>query len=91
MFFIGLLTLFFSSFLGALEKDFKKIIALRTLSQIGLCFLTFSLGYLFLRFFHLVSHAIFKSFLFIQVGNYIRIKMGEQDKRLFRNNIFQLK
>jgi len=45
IFFFGLVGVFFSSFLGVLEEDIKKIVALRTLSQISLCFLSFSLGF----------------------------------------------
>lgn len=57
-----------SSVLGVMEVDIKKVVALSTLSQMGLCFLSFSVGFYFLSLFHLLRHAFFKSFLFIQIG-----------------------
>lgn len=68
IFFIGFFSMLFSSIMAFLEKDIKKIVALRTLSQIGLCFLNFSFGFFFLSFFHILSHAFFKRLLFLQVG-----------------------
>lgn len=82
VFLVGLVRVFFSSVVGVLEKDIKKIVALRTLSQISLCFLSFSLGFYFLGFFHLLRHAFFKSFLFIQMGFVIGFFLGQQDLRL---------
>lgn len=36
--------MFFSSILGYIENDIKKLVALSTTSQIGLCFVMFSIG-----------------------------------------------
>lgn len=81
VFLVGLVGVFFSSVVGVLENDIKKIVALRTLSQISLCFLSFSLGFYCLRFFHLLRHAFFKRFLFIQIGFIIGFFLGQQDLR----------
>ena len=78
---VGLITMFFSSFFAVLEKDFKKLVAWRTVSQIGFCFFIFSLGFYFFTFFHLVSHAFFKSLLFLQVGYFIFFSESSQDSR----------
>lgn len=86
IFFIRLIRMFFSSFFGFLEKDLKKLIAWRTLSQISLCFLIFSLNYYFFRFLYLISHAFFKRILFLQVGYIILIKLGEQNLNLYGYN-----
>merc|ERR1719188_2510333 len=43
------------------EIDIKKIIALSTLSQLGVIIITLGLGSPHLSFFHLLSHAYFKS------------------------------
>jgi NADH-quinone oxidoreductase subunit L len=48
---IGGFTISFSSVLAICEKDLKKIVALRTLSQIGFCFLSLGLGFFFFVFF----------------------------------------
>nr|UFQ24452.1 NADH dehydrogenase subunit 5 [Pingus sinensis] len=77
----GLLTLGFASFSALVECDVKKIVALSTLSQMGFCMVTLSLGLTFVSFLHLVSHALFKSCLFMQVGYIIHSSFGQQDGR----------
>lgn len=81
MFVGGLLTIFFSSLSAVVEVDMKKVVALSTLSQIGFAAMTFGSGYYFVRFVHLLSHAIFKSCLFIQVGVFIHRFFRQQDRR----------
>lgn len=83
---IGLFTIFFSSVAALVEEDLKKVVALRTLSQIGFSMLTLGLGVSFISFLHLVRHALFKSCLFIQIGYIIHCSYGQQDGRLYRNN-----
>jgi len=70
LFVIGLFTSLFSSLRGIFEEDLKKVVALRTLSQIGFSFLGLGLGLYFLSFMHLMSHALFKSTLFFAGGFY---------------------
>jgi len=61
--------------------DLKKLIALSTLSHLGFIAIAFSAGLLHLRFFHLLVHALFKSLLFITIGD-IMINMNHsQDIR----------
>lgn len=83
---VGLFTMFFSSVSALLEEDIKKVVALSTLSQIGFSILTLGLGLQFISFIHLVSHALFKRCLFIQVGYIIHCSFGQQDGRSYRNN-----
>jgi len=62
----------FISNLGAnFENDLKKIIALSTLSQLGLMIITLSMGFYELSFFHLLTHALFKSLIFLCAGVFI--------------------
>ena len=82
---IGLFTIFFSSVAALVEEDLKKVVALRTLSQIGFSILTLGLGLYFVSFLHLVRHALFKSCLFIQVGYIIHSSFGQQDGRFYNN------
>nr|YP_003433932.1 NADH dehydrogenase subunit 5 [Syngamus trachea]ACX85180.1 NADH dehydrogenase subunit 5 [Syngamus trachea] len=83
---VGLFTMFFSSIVALVENDLKKVVALSTLSQMGFSMLTLGLGMSFVSFVHLVSHALFKSCLFIQVGYIIHCNFGQQDGRGYGNN-----
>jgi NADH-ubiquinone oxidoreductase chain 5 len=83
---VGIFTMFFSSITALVEEDLKKVVALSTLSQIGFATVTLGLGLYYISFLHLVSHALFKSCLFIQVGYIIHCSFGQQDGRNYRNN-----
>lgn len=79
--FIGLITIFISGLGANLEFDLKKIIALSTLSQLGLIICILGLGRRELAFFHLLIHALFKALLFICAGNFIHLIINSQDIR----------
>jgi len=81
LFVLSLITLFMSSISALYEYDLKKIVALSTLSQLGLILFSLSLGFYELTFFHLLTHAIFKSLLFLCSGNYIHSIGSFQDVR----------
>lgn len=83
IFFVGILTTLFSSLSALIEEDLKKVVALSTLSQIGFSIITFGLGIYFISLLHLLSHALFKSCLFIQVGYLIHCSFGQQDGRFY--------
>ena len=70
---------------ACVELDIKKIVALSTLSQLGVMIISLSLYQKNICFFHLVTHAIFKALLFICVGISIHTIYGSQDFRSFRN------
>nr|QDO71927.1 NADH dehydrogenase subunit 5 [Mytilisepta virgata] len=80
--FMSLLTLIMAGMAGTLESDFKKVIALSTLSQLGVMMFSLSLGFYTLAFFHLVTHATFKALLFLSAGVVIHSNKGCQDLRL---------
>lgn len=86
MLLIGLFTMFFSSVTAIVEEDIKKVVALSTLSQMGFSMVTLGLGLGFISFVHLVSHALFKSCLFMQVGYIIHCRGGQQDGRGYGYN-----
>lgn len=68
--------------LGALyETDLKKIIALSTLSQLGLIMMALRMEIYLLAFFHLLTHALFKASLFLCAGRIIHLYRGRQDIR----------
>nr|ALO77006.1 NADH deshydrogenase subunit 5 [Psilothrix sp. PSI01] len=79
--FVSSLTMFMSGLGANFEFDLKKIIALSTLSQLGLMLSILSLGESKLAFFHLLIHALFKALLFMCAGNVIHNLMNCQDIR----------
>lgn len=64
-----LFTSFYAGINTIFEKDLKKLIALSTLSHLGFIGLSFSLGLIYFSFFHILTHALFKSLLFITIGD----------------------
>nr|QRG30023.1 NADH dehydrogenase subunit 5 [Abscondita terminalis] len=81
MLFISTMTMFMSGLGANFEYDLKKIIALSTLSQLGLMMSILFLGDYKLAFFHLLSHALFKALLFMCAGCMIHNLMNCQDIR----------
>lgn len=79
--FLSLLTIIISGVIANYEIDLKKIIALSTLSQLGLMILILRAGMKFLGYYHLLTHAIFKSLLFLCVGVIIHVMGRNQDIR----------
>nr|UKE80195.1 NADH dehydrogenase subunit 5 [Tegrodera latecincta] len=79
--FISSMTMFMSGLGANFEFDLKKIIALSTLSQLGLMMMILSLGSYKLAFFHLLTHALFKALLFMCAGNVIHSMANCQDIR----------
>ena len=59
----------------------KKLIALSTLSHLGFIAMAFSVGLVYLSFFHLLAHALFKSLLFITMGDVMTNLNHSQDIR----------
>nr|WOG34358.1 NADH dehydrogenase subunit 5 [Hypoaspis sp. 3 JO-2023a] len=85
MMILSIMTMFMSG-LGALfEMDLKKIIALSTLSQLGVMMMILSLGKWELAFFHLCTHAMFKAMLFMCAGMVIHSMNNWQDIRNLSN------
>nr|YP_009742835.1 NADH dehydrogenase subunit 5 [Cryptalaus yamato]QID91199.1 NADH dehydrogenase subunit 5 [Cryptalaus yamato] len=79
--FISMLTMFMAGLGANYEFDLKKIIALSTLSQLGLMMSILALGDYFLAFFHLLTHALFKALLFMCAGCMIHNLGNFQDIR----------
>nr|YP_010222492.1 NADH dehydrogenase subunit 5 [Aethus nigritus]UCC45903.1 NADH dehydrogenase subunit 5 [Aethus nigritus] len=75
------LTMFMAGLGANFEFDLKKIIALSTLSQLGLMMSILFMGYPILSYFHLLSHAFFKALLFLCAGLMIHCIGDSQDIR----------
>lgn len=84
------LTIFIAGLGANFEFDLKKIIALSTLSQLGLIIRILSIGLPFLAFFHLLTHALFKALLFICAGVIIHSIKNFQDIRYIGSLVNQI-
>jgi len=66
--------------LGALiETDLKKLVALSTLSQLGVIVLALVFGGRIICTFHLLAHAFVKAGLFLVVGRILNARFSSQD------------
>nr|YP_009526276.1 NADH dehydrogenase subunit 5 [Neolucanus maximus]AXU40290.1 NADH dehydrogenase subunit 5 [Neolucanus maximus] len=81
MLFTGSLTMFMAGLGASYEFDLKKIIALSTLSQLGLMMSILAMGGYLLSFYHLLTHALFKALLFMCAGAMIHGLGNCQDIR----------
>jgi len=78
---ISLLTLMYAGFCACLERDLKKVVALSTLSHLGIIMFRIRASDRNLAFLHLNYHAYFKSLLFLGVGTLIHATYGSQERR----------
>nr|YP_009544232.1 NADH dehydrogenase subunit 5 [Chiroteuthis picteti]AYO28814.1 NADH dehydrogenase subunit 5 [Chiroteuthis picteti] len=85
MVYISIMTTIMSGVCALYEYDMKKIIALSTLSQLGVMMMSLGLGMPMLALFHLYTHAMFKALLFMCGGNIIHCFSGKQDMRQINN------
>nr|YP_010891537.1 NADH dehydrogenase subunit 5 [Desbruyeresia armata]WJK73073.1 NADH dehydrogenase subunit 5 [Desbruyeresia armata] len=86
--FISVLTLLMAGIAANYENDLKKVIALSTLSQLGVMMMSLGMGMVSLSLFHLYTHALFKALLFICAGTIIHNSANTQDLR-FMGMIFK--
>nr|YP_010572551.1 NADH dehydrogenase subunit 5 [Grigoriora cheni]UZH35916.1 NADH dehydrogenase subunit 5 [Grigoriora cheni] len=84
------LTMFMAGLGANFEYDLKKIIALSTLSQLGLMMSILSMGFPKLAFFHLLTHALFKALLFMCAGSVIHNMKNSQDIRFMGGLCIQM-
>nr|WEY03887.1 NADH dehydrogenase subunit 5 [Sweltsa sp.] len=84
------LTMFMAGLGANFEFDLKKIIALSTLSQLGLMMSILAMGFPKLAFFHLLTHALFKALLFMCAGAIIHNMKDSQDIRYMGGLVNQM-
>lgn len=80
--FVGAITCLLGSWSATYENDLKKVIALSTLSQLGVIVFRLGLGFSNLALFHLYTHALFKALLFLAAGAVLISGFGQQDIRI---------
>nr|ALO70588.1 NADH deshydrogenase subunit 5 [Gyrohypnus fracticornis] len=88
--FIGTMTMFLAGLGANFEFDLKKIIALSTLSQLGLMMSILALAEVNLAMFHLLTHALFKATLFMCAGCFIHNLNNCQDIRFMGGLVVQM-
>lgn len=81
---IGSTTAIFAARVALTQKDFKKVVAYSTTSQLGLMVLAIRINYPLLALFHICTHAFFKALLFLCSGRVIHSFKKEQDLRKIR-------
>nr|YP_004934924.1 NADH dehydrogenase subunit 5 [Pedipes pedipes]AEQ93857.1 NADH dehydrogenase subunit 5 [Pedipes pedipes] len=77
----GSITCLLGGWAASYENDIKKIIALSTLSQLGVMVYCLGLNLPMLALFHLYTHALFKALLFLSAGSLLMSTYGVQDVR----------
>jgi len=65
---VGITTALVGGLLASVQHDIKKVLAYSTISQLGYMFVALGAGGLVAGFYHLVTHAFFKSLLFLGAG-----------------------
>jgi len=76
---LGAFVAVFAASMALVNRDLKRIIAYSTLSQLGYMFVAAGLGAYWIALFHLMTHAFFKSLLFLGAGNVMHAMDGELD------------
>ncbi len=78
---VGCLTAFFAGTIALTQNDLKRMLAYSTISQLGYMFLACGCGVFAAGIFHLMTHAFFKSLLFLAAGSVMHAMSGELDMR----------
>jgi NADH-quinone oxidoreductase subunit L len=76
---IGGVTAIFAGTMAFTQNDMKKIVAYSTCSQLGYMFVAIGVSAYAASLFHLMTHAFFKSLLFLGAGAVIHGMSGEQN------------
>ncbi len=76
---IGVLTALLGATMAIVEKDFKRILAYSTISQLGYMFLGIGVGTYTMGLFQLTTHAFYKALFFLCAGSVMHALGGETD------------
>lgn len=77
--YIGCITLFVAATIAIVATDIKRVLAYSTISQLGYMMLAIGLGGWAAGLFHLITHAFFKSLMFLCSGSVIHGCHHEQE------------
>jgi NADH-quinone oxidoreductase subunit L len=76
---VGAVTALMAATIGIVQRDFKKVLAYSTVSQLGFMFVGVGTGAYSAGMFHLMTHAFFKAGLFLGAGSVMHAMGGEGD------------
>lgn len=76
---LGGFTALFAATIALVQNDIKRILAYSTLSQLGYMVMAMGVGAMTAGMFHLMTHAFFKSLLFLGAGSVIHALADEQN------------
>ena len=76
---LGAFVAVFAASMALVNMELKRIIAYSTLSQLGYMFVAAGLGAYWIALFHLMTHAFFKSVLFLGAGNVMHAMDDERN------------
>lgn len=79
--YVGAITAFIGATIALVVTDIKRVLAYSTISQLGYMMLALGVGGWLAGLFHLVTHAFFKSLMFLCSGSVIHGCHHEQDMR----------
>ncbi|MFP6764209.1 MAG: proton-conducting transporter membrane subunit [Planctomycetaceae bacterium] len=77
--YVGCMTLFVAATIAVVATDIKRVLAYSTISQLGYMMLAIGLGGWAAGLFHLITHAFFKSLMFLCSGSVIHGCHHEQE------------
>jgi proton-translocating NADH-quinone oxidoreductase chain L len=75
----GVITLTLGALIALAQTDIKRVLAYSTISQLGYMLLAIGVGCWVGALFHLITHAFFKSLLFLGAGSVIHAAEHEQE------------
>jgi NADH-quinone oxidoreductase subunit L len=78
---IGAVTLLIAGSSAIVQHDFKRCLAYSTISQVGYMFLALGVGAWQPAIYHLATHAVFKSLLFLGAGS-VMLALGDEHDML---------
>ena len=78
---VGAITAWMCATIGLVQNDIKRVIAYSTCSQLGYMFVACGVSAYSAGIFHLMTHAYFKSLLFLAAGSVIHAVLADQDIR----------
>jgi NADH-quinone oxidoreductase subunit L len=78
---VGCVTAFYAATIALTQNDLKRMLAYSTISQLGYMFIGCGVGVFAAGIFHLMTHAFFKSLLFLASGSVMHALDGELDMR----------
>ncbi len=76
---VGAVTALYAAVAALVQRDIKRVLAYSTISQVGYMFLAVGVGDIVGSIFHLLTHAFFKSLLFLAAGCIIHALHDEHD------------